>query len=981
MFFLKRTFHRTRDETTLFRRIKANLDSAIILAASLLLSASPAYALEEAGAIHRQEAPGSFQLIRKSLPAPIFVDEADDPGVVIAAENLQADLEAVGGKTGSLVKTSAPSNQPQVVVIGTIGQSRLIDDLIEREKLDVSLIDGEWEAFLQTVVEAPFPGVAQALVIAGSDRRGTIFGVYDLSDRAGVSPWAWWADVPVKTAKNLYVAPGARSEKPAVRYRGIFLNDERPALQGWVEKNFGGFNHQFYEKVFELILRLKGNYLWPAMWGKAFYDDDPLNAPLADEMGVVIGTSHHEPLARAHVEWARYGEGPWDYATNDVVLRDFWREGMERRGDHEAIITIGMRGDGDEAMTEDTAIDLLERIVADQRTIIAEATGDHPSKTPQLWALYKEVQDYYDQGMDVPDDVTLLFADDNWGNIRRLPQAGAERPGGYGVYYHFDYVGGPRNYKWLNTTQIERVWEQMNLAWEYGAKEIWIVNVGDLKPMEFPMEFFLDYAWNPGAWPLEKLADYPRIWAKEQFGEEFAAEIANMLSAYTKYNARRKPELLDPDTYSLVNFGESERIQKKFTALKDKADKIRKKLPSRYDDAYMQLVWHPIHASANLNELYAAVAKNRLCVDQERACANKWADEAMALFNRDIELTRVYHEDIAGGKWDHFMDQTHIGYTYWQQPDQNTMPSVSRVSGPIGPAFGVSFDSRRKALSPGGEMPDNPLVFDRNSSSQSVTATIYNRRKTPFDFSISAPSWLRAEPETGRVAGMMDVKFSVDWENAPPGEEIAHVTIEGGRSGDDEGAITFAAAVLNRKAAVENAFIEADGYISFFAKNYSRAIDGETVGWRVIPNLGREDSSISAFPRLGGAIELGENSPRLEYDFYAFTPGEAHVDVHLAPTLDFKDAGGLKYAISIDDQEPVVVNVNQDSSLEAWNQSVADYAHKRSSKHEITTPGAHTLKLWLIDPALVFEKIVIHAGPLPESYLGPPQSRRISEAD
>lgn len=981
MIFFASNFLRAQIETVFFRRIKANLGSAIILAASLLLCAAPAYALEEAGAIRRQEAPGSFQLIRKSLPAPIFVDEADDPGVVIAAENLQADLEAVGGKTGSLVKTSAPSNQPRVVVIGTIGQSRLIDDLIEREKLDVSLTDGEWEAFLQTVVEAPFPGVAQALVIAGSDRRGTIFGVYDLSARAGVSPWAWWADVPVKTERNLYVAPGARSEKPAVRYRGIFLNDERPALQGWVEKTFGGFNHQFYKKVFELILRLKGNYLWPAMWGKAFYDDDPLNAPLADKMGVVIGTSHHEPLARAHVEWARYGEGPWDYATNDAVLRDFWRKGIERRGEHEAIITIGMRGDGDEAMTEDTAIDLLERIVADQRAIIADVTGDHPSKTPQLWALYKEVQDYYDQGMDVPDDVTLLFADDNWGNIRRLPQAGAERPGGYGVYYHFDYVGGPRNYKWLNTTQIERVWEQMNLAWEYGAKEIWIVNVGDLKPMEFPMEFFLDYAWNPDAWPLEKLPDYPRIWAEEQFGEEFAAEIANMLSAYTKYNARRKPELLGPDTYSLVNFGESERIQKEFKALKDKADEIRKKLPSHYDDAYMQLVWHPIHASANLNELYAAVAKNRLCVAQERACANKWADEAMALFNRDIELTRVYHEDIAGGKWDHFMDQTHIGYTYWQQPDQNTMPPVSRVSGPIGPAFGVSFDNRRKALSPGGEMPDNPLVFDRNSSSQSVTATIYNRSETPFDFSISAPSWLRAEPETGRVAGMMDVKFSVDWENAPPGEEIAHITIEGTRSGDDEGVITFAAAALNRKAAGENAFIEADGYISFFAKNYSRAVNGKTVGWRVIPNLGREDSGISAFPRLGGAIKLGENSPRLEYDFYAFTAGEAHIDVHLAPTLDFKDAGGLKYAISIDDQEPVVVNVNEDSSLEAWNQSVADYTHKRSSNHEITTPGAHTLKLWLIDPALVFEKIVIHADPLPESYLGPPQSRRILEAD
>src|SRR5690606_39010394 len=265
----------------------------------------------------------------------------------------------------------------------------------------------------------------------------------------------------------------------------------------WVREKFGGFNHQFYEKVFELILRLKGNFLWPAMWGKSLWDDDSLSAPLADEMGVVLATTHHEPMMRAHVEWQRYGKGPWDYDKNPEVLRQFWREGLERTKGQETVVTLAMRGDGDEAMSADTNIELLERIVKDQREIIAEVTGRPAEETPQVWALYKEVQDYYDKGMRVPEDVTLLFADDNWGNIRRLPDPADKRPGGYGVYYHFDYVGGPRNYKWLNTTQIESAWQQMRLAWAHGVDRVWIVNVGDIKPMELPISAFLDQAWDP----------------------------------------------------------------------------------------------------------------------------------------------------------------------------------------------------------------------------------------------------------------------------------------------------------------------------------------------------------------------------------------------------------------------------------------------------------------------------------------------------
>jgi hypothetical protein len=306
---------------------------------------------------------------------------------------------------------------------------------------------------------------------------------------------------------------------------------------------------------------MKGNFLWPAMWGEAFYDDDALNPKLADEFGVVIGTSHHEPMMRAHDEWRRYGKGAWNYEKNDSVLKEFWQKSIKRMKSYESLVTVGMRGDGDEPMSQNANISLLERIVEDQRQILGNVTGKDVSTIPQVWALYKEVQEYYDKGMRVPDDITLLLCDDNWGNIRKLPKVtDPPRSGGYGIYYHYDYVGGPRNYKWLNTNQISRVWEQMHLAHEYGANRLWIVNVGDIKPMEFPIEFFLDYAWNPDAWPAEFLPEYTKLWSERQFGQKHAKEIADILTRYTQFNSRRKPELLSPETYSLSNYHEAETV-------------------------------------------------------------------------------------------------------------------------------------------------------------------------------------------------------------------------------------------------------------------------------------------------------------------------------------------------------------------------------------------------------------------------------------
>ena len=419
------------------------------------------------------------------------------------------------------------------------------------------------------------------------------------------------------------------------------------------------------------------------MWGNAFNDDDTLNPILANKWGIVMGTSHHEPMLRAQQEWKRYGKGPWDYTKNDSVLKAFWKKGIENMDHHESIVTIGMRGDGDMPMTQGTAIGLLEKIVAAQRKIIEDVTGKPASQTPQLWALYKEVQDYYDKGMRVPDDVTLLISDDNWGNIRRLPQpSNKKRAGGYGIYYHFDYVGEPRNYKWINTNNIARVWEQMHLAYEYGADKIWIVNVGDLKPMELPISFFLDYAHNTKKWNEDNLKDYYTQWADEQFGSAHAKEIGEILRKYSQYASRRKPELLDEKTYRFSVFNDEDewdKVIKQWNDLERAAEKINDSMPPTYKGAYFELVLHPVKAFANLHYLYAAVAKNKYYASRSNRSANSYADYAKRLYQTDSLLT-IQYNSIANSKWNHMMDQTHIGYTYWQQPPVNKMPDVKYVT-------------------------------------------------------------------------------------------------------------------------------------------------------------------------------------------------------------------------------------------------------------------------------------------------------------
>jgi hypothetical protein len=918
--------------------------------------------------------PGSFPLAHDRAAAKLWVDPNDWPGVIRAAHDLQMDMQRVTGVNAPFSDNVRPP-AGDVVLIGTIGKSQVIDRLIRERKIDVSEIRGKWESTLIQVVAHPLPGIARALVIAGSDKRGTIYGIYDLSEQIGVSPWYWWADVPVEHKDALYVDAGrwVQSE-PAVKYRGIFLNDEAPALTGWVNEKYGSYNHQFYVKVFELLLRLRANFLWPAMWNSSFAADDPLNAKLADEYGIVMSTSHEEPMMCAEKEWKRI-DGPWNYVTNQQKI-------------DEHVVTLGMRGVNDTPMSASANTDLLEKIVADQRQILKETVNPDLAKVPQVWALYKEVQGYYEKGMRVPDDVTLLWSDDNWGNLRRLPTAEErKRSGGAGIYYHFDYVGGPRSYKWLNTNYLPKIWEQMNLALNYGADRIWVVNVGDLKPMEFPIEFFLSMARNPQRWGKDNLEEFTQLWAAREFGPEYASEIADLMSQYTRFNGRRKPEQLEPDTFSFLHFDEADRVFADWKTLTDRAERVYQELPEDRRAAFFELVLHPIKASAIVNELYITAGKNHVYAMQGRASTNDLADQARSLFAEDAQLSDEYNHKLLNAKWDHMMDQTHIGYTFWNEPPVNAMPAVSQVQPLAGPHMAVAVEGSAFAAS--GPFPPLALPAFDTFNRQTRVVDIFNRGNQPFSWTAVADQpWIRVSQATGEVGPDQRLLVSIDWPSVPKGEGSGTIAIQQ----KDGPAVSVRIQALNPATPARDSlegFLEANHLVSLEAEHFTRQTSVDSVHWDKVPGFGETLSGMTIFPVTTASLELPQPAPTLEYRMYLFDSGKCDVEAILAPTNNFVPGRGLRFAISIDDQPALVVDALADNSQKAWEEAVSNGVRKVTSTLTVDTPGYHTLKVRMIDPGVVLEKLVVgFANPtarypgsaganqhmIPDSYLGPPES-------
>ena len=778
----------------------------------------------------------------------ITYDPLDWKGVKMAVENLRHDLKAV---TGS-------ANAP--VVVGTIGKSKLAKKYKQQSKE----LQGKWEQYLIFTDKGK-------LVILGSDKRGTIYGIYELSRQIGVSPWYWMADAPIQKHDQLFAKSGIYTDgEPKVKYRGIFINDEWPSFGTWCKNQFGGINSKAYARIFELMLRLKANYFWPAMWDSRFNEDDPLSPQLADDMGIVMGTSHHEPMMRAHKEYVYRKDsiGAWDYATNKANLDRFFEEGLERNKAYDNLITIGMRGDGDVAMgngNDEDNMKTLKDVVDGQREIIERVYKKPASEVPQLWAIFTEVQRYYDAGFTVSDDVTLLFCDNNWGYIRRTgPEKEQARKGGMGMYYHIDMNGGPWNDRWINTTTAAKIREQLNLAYQTGIDRIWIINVGDLKPKEMPIDFIMHYAWNPDDYPADKIDQYMVDWARSIFGGEYAREIADIVTEYSNMNLERKPEVQRVGIYS-VETGEAQRMFNRWDELEKRTLSLSKKMPVEMQDAFYQLVEYPAVASAGVAKIYLAATLGDSITMQ-------------TLFERDKQMTDKYNKVIAGGKWDGMMLDKHIGYRMWSMPNENTLPQVAKPS-------------------------------DKTGITVSETAIM--------------------------------------------------------------------------------------------AHDYTRRTATDDARWVFLPGLGRGKGNMGIEPVTAKSRPLGDGAT-LEYDINFSQSGKQKLALGILPTNDVNPARGLRIGVRVDDGEMQTIDARQgyvdtfneytkeniarskmlkplprpasdiylSGSRQRMRSEVFDNLRWLSIDFDIPTAGYHTVKVVMIDPEIVVEKLVINPDNEHPSYHG-----------
>jgi hypothetical protein len=991
--------------------------TALIAPLAVAPAAVAAPAGPDAGYVVTRTGRGHFPLVAGGRAAPIVVSAGDHAGVLRVAGDLATDLRRATGVQPAVSHDAVPAGRDPVIV-GTIGRSALIDRIVAAGRLDVTGIRGRWETTVEQVVDHPLPGVRRAFVIAGSDQRGTIYGAYDVSRQIGVSPWHFWDDVPVPHSGALYVRPGRHSQgTPAVKYRGFFINDENPATGTWAPRYFGpgkapgypgGLNAAYYAQVFETMLRLKANYLWPAVWGRAFAEDDPANHATASRYGVVMGTSHEAPMMRGIEEWNRHakaavrdadgtivtpgsdpygGTGEWSFRRNRDAIVQYWRDGARRMRDHgfEGVITLGMRGNGDVSLPDGDGIDLMSQIIDTQRGILREFGLQ---EAPQVQTLYKEVQRYWDQGYRPPDDVTVVFCDDNWGNLRKLPHPGLPpRSGGYGMYYHFDYVGDGRNYKWVDTVNLTNTWEQLHLAYTSGVDRLWMVNVGDLKNEEQPTQFFLDYAWNPHAWPLHRLDDWERQYAAQNFGPRLAGAIAEVLSEYGHLQSRRKPELLnrrittDPATgavtyddrqtpFSLTAYREMDRVTAEWQALAARAGRIKARVPAAWQDAFYQLVWYQVAATANLYELRRAQFTNLLYAEQGRAATNAMADLAEAKFAVDQAMNDYYNTELAGGKWRDWQLQPKIGYgdverygpnAPWQQPELNNValpdaiyPHLRRIDVPAGAAMGVALD--------GGDARTLP-AFSPWQSQPRQYLEVFNKGTTPFRYAIRAGRpWVHVTPAAGTVQQQIRATVTVDWRRAPKGTTTVPITVTGA------GSTVVVDAPVENPVLRPHGFLEANGTVTMEAAHYTR----KAGTWRLLPDIGR----------TGDGLTPLSADARLAYDMTLTSTGPVRVSVLLSPRNNVLPTPGLRYAVSIDDQSPQTVDIiaatgaNDTTMNRQWARNTSDNINVTTTTHTIDRPGRHTLTFHAVDPTVIVQRLIVDTGGVRYSYLGPPESRR-----
>jgi hypothetical protein len=924
-----------------------------------------------------------FLLVKGGTAVELFVDAADDPAVIRAAGDLQADVERVSG-TRPALRHTLPETATNLVLVGTLGTSPVIDRLVTQGRLDVARVKGRWEASVTQVVERPLPGVERALVIAGSDRRGTVYGVYDTSERIGVSPWYWWADVPVERRDTVTVPAGPlKRYEPAVRYRGVFINDEQN-LTTWSnrtqepDKNIGP---RTYERVFELLLRLKANYLWPAMHPYSdFFNKYRENPELADRYGIVVGSSHPEALLRNGVhEWAPWAEEHrgadgtlpvYDYTVNPGVISDYWRARARQNAAYESSWTIGMRGLHDSALETKYATTIPEKvavmndIIADQRRILAEEVGTRAE--PQIFIPYKEVLELYNAGVRVPDDVTLIWPDDNHGNMRQLPNdAERSRAGGNGIYYHLSYWGRPKSYLWLDTTQLGKVWQELRRVHEHGVDRMWIFNVGDLKSIETGLSFCMDIAWDVDRWGPDGGEGFLAEWAGRQFGWRHGREIAAIRTEYYRLAAERRPEFIDRGVLSVIHHGdEAGRRMAAYERLLERVRAVRAKLPEAYRDAYYELVEYPVHGAYLMNLKYYWADRNALAARQGRgAGTNRFADLAEAAHAEEAALTKRYNTEVAGGKWDGIVNPYPS-----QIPKAPGRPSVTRLARQETSGLGVAAEGNETGA-------DRPLSFSSFTRDRRFV-DVFNTGFLALEWSAEASHpWVVLSSSGGSLTDQTRVWVEIDWARVPEGAYDATVVVSGaGRR------VEVPLRVVNddeRTRGRARGFVEAHGYVSIDAVHADHRVARGGARWRPVRGLGRRTGAMEAVPSTAVPVtdDITARAPELRYRVRFSAAGTFPVTVFRLPSLD--ERGRRRLALALDD-EPVTVLTGQAVATgnrgDAWARNVEDGIEKLTATVTVAEPGEHVLRLFMVDPGIAVDQIVIDTGGLPATYLAPPES-------
>lgn len=967
----------------------------------MLLITSSFAAASDSTWVRERYRTGDFRLVQGSRVADILVSADDFPVVRIAANDLAADIERVTGRKPA-VRTEAKGVREQVVIVGTLGKSALIDALVRAGKLKVDEVRGQCESFVIATVPQPLAGVEMGLVIVGSDRRGTAFGSFELSQTIGVSPWYWWADVTPMHHDNLFIAAGTRREgPPAVQYRGIFLNDEDLGLQPWAAKTFdpqlGDIGPKTYARVFELLLRLKANTLWPAMHGctKAFnlYPD---NKSVADDYAIVMGSSHAEPMLRNNVtEWTDKPEN-YDYTKNADGVRSYWDTRVAQNGRYENIYTLGMRGIHDSPIqgpkTSPERIKVLEQIFADQRAMLAKYVDSDVSKVPQIFCPYKEVLTDYRNGLKVPNDVTIVFPDDNFGYIRYLPTAEEQRrAGGFGIYYHVSYLGGPLSYLWLDTTPPALIWEEMSKAYDHGVRKFWMLNVGDLKPAEISIDLFMQMGWDNTRWRRDNLNDFLEQWATPKFGAKYAREIAAVMDQYYRLAFARKPEFLQwnlvnekPRPSDLTQFDYGDELQQRMDAydtLVARANRLYEEIPAPQKDALYELVIYPVRASALANQRYFAFERSAEYLAQGRASAIKWARQAQAADAQLKTETDYFNEKLAGGKWRRLMT-VEPPNGQWQNMRMTTPVApiaLAQFSVPVRPGLGVAIEGRRDPLRDGEQDAALPAISRFTRDVRFID--IFNTGSASAVWTARAnQNWIKLSHTRGDLREAdTRILVSIDWTRTPRNENaVGTIEISGAGATRLINVPIFSPQPNSR--ATGAGFIEVNGIVSLEAEHFTDRIDRGGAGWQVIPGLGRSGDSVAIFPTTTAGIDpaqISRTAPILLYQVRFVRGGKVTVTGYLTPTHPIQSGRGLRYAIGFDDEPPQIVAVGVDLQVPSrqWSLNVLNACTTGVSNHQIAGAGMHVLKLYMVDAGVVLDKIVIDAGGLRPSYLGPGETR------